>query len=204
MGTITPFRRRLDPPSDLQGHAMEDLRFIRATMERAAVLTAFPGWGQVMIGGTALLAALVAWRQATPEDWLAIWVVEAVVSAVVGTLTMARKAQLLNVPLFNEAGRRFILSFSLPILVGALLTAVLFQARLFAPMPGMWLLLYGAAIATGGAFSVKIVPVMGYSFLAVGALALFSPAGWGNAFLAAAFGGLHVGFGLLIARRHGG
>jgi len=130
--------------------------------------------------------------------------VEATVSIMIGTATMAHKARRANAPLFNEVGRRFVLSFSLPVVVGALLTLMLFQARLFGPMPGMWLLLYGTAVATGGAFSVKIVPVMGYSFMSAGAIALFCPPAWGNAFLAAAFGGLHLVFGLVIARRHGG
>ena len=205
MATLIPLRRRNPAtPPDLQGHAMDNLRFIRETMERAGLLTAFPGWGQVMIGGTALLAAVIAARAPTAEGWLVTWIVEAMVSIVIGTATMARKARLANAPLFNEVGRRFMLSFSLPILVGALLTVVLFQARLFGAMPGMWLLLYGTAVATGGAFSVKIVPVMGYSFMAAGAIALICPPGWGNAILAAAFGGLHLVFGFLIARRHGG
>jgi hypothetical protein len=205
MGTITPFRRREEAQfDDLSGHAMDNLRFIRATMERAGVLTSFPGWGQVAIGVTALGAALVAARHASHEAWLATWIVEAMVSIAIGTATMATKAHALNVPLFNQAGRRFALSFSLPILVGALLTGVLYRSSLFAPMPGMWLLLYGTAVATGGAFSVHIVPVMGYSFMAAGAVALFCPLAWSNAVLAAAFGGLHVVFGFLIARRHGG
>jgi hypothetical protein len=206
MGTITPFRRREEAPpfEDLRGHAMDNLRFIRATMERAGVLTAFPGWGQVAIGVTALAAALAAGRATSHDAWLATWIVEAMLSIVIGTATMARKAHVLNVPLFNQAGRRFALSFSLPILVGALMTIVLYRSNLFAPMPGMWLLLYGTAVATGGAFSVQIVPIMGYSFMAAGAIALLCPLAWSNAVLAAAFGGLHLGFGFLIARRHGG
>jgi hypothetical protein len=200
MATLTPFRR----PSDLQDHAMDDLRFIRETMERAGSLTSIPGWGQVVIGLTALLAAWIASRQKSPEGWLVTWIVEAVVSIAIGAAAMARKAKAARVPLFNEAGRRFALSFSLPILAGALLTLVLHRARLFAPIPGTWILLYGTAVAIGGAFSVKIVPVMGYTFMAAGAAALFCPAAWGNVILGATFGGLHILFGLAIARRYGG
>lgn len=183
---------------------MDNLRFIRATMERAGVLTAFPGLGQVLIGLSALAAAAVASRMKTEDAWLLTWIVEAVLSILIGWATMARKARLLNVPLFNQAGRRFALSFSLPIVVGMLLTVVLYRASSFAPMPGTWLLLYGTAVATGGAFSVSIVPVMGYSFMGAGVLALFAPPGWRDVMLAIAFGGLHVVFGFLIARRHGG
>ncbi|TMQ50549.1 MAG: hypothetical protein E6K73_07700 [Candidatus Eisenbacteria bacterium] len=204
MATITPFRRRHSPPPDLQDHAMENLRFIRQTMERAGSLTAFPGWGQVVIGVTALIATALAVRARDPDRWLTIWVVEATLSIAIGALAMAYKSERAHVPLFNEAGRRFALSFSLPILCGILLTAVLYRAGLTEAMPGMWILLYGAAIATGGAFSVQIVPVMGGCFMLIGAAALFSPAAWGNAFMAAAFGGLHIVFGLVIARRYGG
>ena len=183
---------------------MDDLRFIRETMERAGSLTSFPGWGQVVIGATALVAAAVAARQVSSAAWLLTWIIEALASISIGALAMARKARLAHVPLFNEAGRRFALSFSLPIVVGGLLTAVLYRAGLNGPMPGVWLLLYGTAVATGGAFSVKIVPVMGYSFMLAGAVALFCPAAWGNALMALAFGGLHIVFGFVIARRYGG
>ena len=71
-------------------------------------------------------------------------------------------------------------------------------------IPPTLLLLYGTGIITGGAFSVRIVPVMGMAFLAVGTAALLAPPAWGDAFLAAGFGGLHVVFGTMIARRHGG
>ena len=183
---------------------MDNLRFIRKTMERAAPVTAIPGWGQVVIGLTALIAAWIASRQATSEGWLLTWVLEAALSIAIGAAAMARKARRAHAPLFNEAGRRFALSFSLPILVGALLTLAFYRAGSLGPVPGSWIMLYGTAVATGGAFSVSIVPVMGYTFMAAGAIALFCPAAWGNGILAATFGGLHILFGLVIARRYGG
>jgi hypothetical protein len=56
----------------------------------------------------------------------------------------------------------------------------------------------------GGAFSVPAVPVMGLAFIGAGFASFITPSSWGDAYLAAGFGGLHIGFGLLIARRYGG
>lgn len=197
-------RHRAQRHADLQGHALDDLRFIRETMERATVVTTFPGWGQIVIGMTALAAAGIASFQSSPWGWLVVWLVEAVLSMAIGTVAMMLKAIRARVPVFHGPGGKFAVSFSLPIVVGGLLTAVLARAELFSLLPGVWILLYGTAVATGGAFSVPIVPVMGYTFMAVGAAALFAPASWGTAILAGAFGGLHLLFGFLIARRHGG
>lgn len=126
----------------LQAHAMDNLRFIRRTMERTGSFTALSGWGFSTVGIMGVAAAL--------------------------------------------------------------LTPVLFGAGLTHLLPALWLLLYGAGVVTGGTFSVSVVPVMGVTFMVVGAAALLSPAAWGDAFMAIGFGGLHIIFGALIARRHGG
>jgi len=87
---------------------------------------------------------------------------------------------------------------------GALLTLVLLQHNLISLLPGVWMLLYGIGVVAAGTFSVRIVPVMGLAFMAVGSVALFAPASLATPFMAAGFGGLHLFFGTLIARRHGG
>lgn len=51
---------------------------------------------------------------------------------------------------------------------------------------------------------MRPVQLMGAGFMALGALAFVAPAAWGDWFMAAGFGGLQIGFGLVIARRHGG
>lgn len=183
---------------------MDNLRFIRETMERAAAFTAVPGWGGVVIGATALLAALVASVQATPARWLAVWLGEAALSLGIAVWAVGRKARAANVPVLSGPGNKFLRSFSPPMLVGALLSIVFLRAGETALLPGSWLLLYGTAVVTGGAFSVRIVPVMGLCFMATGAVALFCPPAWGDALMAFGFGGLHLLFGLIIARRYGG
>jgi hypothetical protein len=183
---------------------MDDLSFIRRTMERATAFTAVPGWGGVAMGATALIAAALAARAETVERWIACWLVASAIALLIGGWTMALKARRAGTPVLSHSGRRFVLSFLPPLAVGVLLTLALAREGLYQSLPGTWLLLYGTGIVTGGTFSVRAVPVMGICFIVIGAAALFGPPGWGNPLMAAGFGGLHIIFGLLIARRYGG
>jgi hypothetical protein len=183
---------------------MDNLRYIRETMERASAFTAVPGWGQVAIGLTAIAATYLAAHQATPRAWLGVWLAEAIISLLITGWLMDRKARKLRVPLFSGPGRKVAFSLSPPMVVGALLTVVLFRAGLVKVIPGMWLLLYGTGVVTGGMFSVSIVPVMGICFMALGAAGLFVPTLAGNWLMGFGFGGLHIIFGAIIARRYGG
>lgn len=203
--SVLPFRRpsRADAP-EMHVRAMDNLRFIRETMERAGPFTAISGWGEVAIGVTALVAAVVASLQDSPRAWLAVWLAEALLSLTIAASTIGAKASALRIPLLSESARKFVFSFSPPMMVGAILTAVLFTQREVEMLPGVWLLLYGAGVVTAGTYSVRIVPVMGAAFMALGTIALVAPTGWGDLLMAAGFGGLHILFGALIARRHGG
>ena len=204
MATVQPIRAERPEPLSLHNHAMDNLRFIRDMMERAGEFTAVPGWGGFAMGVSALIATVIAAQQSNLDAWLATWLIEGVFAIALGAWTMKRKANRAQVPLMSAPARKFVLSFAPPLLVGALLTAVLYRAGLSGAIPGTWLLLYGTGVVTGGAFSVRVVPVMGICFMVVGAIALFCPAAWSTAFLAAGFGGLHLIFGLIIARRYGG
>jgi len=192
-----------DPPA-LHDRAIDNLRDIRETVERASAFTAVPGWGQVAIGVTALAAAYVAARQPTARGWLGTWLAEAIISLLIAGWSMDRKARALGTPLLSGPGRKVAFSLSPPMVVGALLTVVLFRARLTQAIPGMWLLLYGTGVVTGGMFSVGVVPVMGICFMILGAAGLFAPEAWGNWLMMAGFGCLHIIFGSVIARKYGG
>jgi hypothetical protein len=201
MASVQPIRRE---PIPLHAHAMDNLRYIRETMERAGSFTAVPGWGGVAMGLTALASAFLASRQGTPRAWLETWLVEGSLAIALGILAMWRKASAAGLPLWSAPARKFVFSFVPPLIAGGALTVVLWNAGLATAIPGVWLMLYGTGVITGGAFSVPIVPVMGACFLVEGAVATFAPAAWGDFWLGLGFGGLHILFGFIIARRYGG
>lgn len=204
---MAPFEPRRDRPTDpvaLDDRARDNIRFIRETMERASSFTAVPGWGGIGMGITALGAAMIASQQPSHLAWLLTWVCEAAVAVAIAVWTTYSKAREAGMAILSGPGRRFAYSFAPPLFVGVLLTLLLARIGSIDAVPGVWLLLYGTAVVTGGAFSIRVVPLMGLCFMVLGAAALFCPWSWGNAFLAGGFGGLHIIFGAVIARKYGG
>ncbi|MFA5910861.1 MAG: hypothetical protein WC815_18940 [Vicinamibacterales bacterium] len=191
-------------PASLGGHAAENLVFIRQAMERGTTFTAVPGAGGCVMGAIALVAALVGSSQPTGDRWLLVWLAAAVAAAVAGLVTMARKARLAGATLTGANARRFAAGLAAPLVAGAAITYELWAVRNFTVMAPAWLLLYGAGVLTGGIFSVPAVRLMGALFMALGLLAILTPPDWGNIWLAIGFGGLQLGFGVYIARNHGG
>lgn len=199
-----PLRKADRPPVALRDRAMDNLRYIRETMERSAEFTHVSGLGGVGMGLVALVAAALASRATDSGTWLAIWLAAAAVSFAVSALMMARKSHAEGVPLLSGPGRRFAWNMIPPLAAGGVLTAALARAGAFGLLPGTWLLLYGVSIVTGGSYSVRLIPSMGAVFMVLGLAALASPTEWGDAYMAIAFGGLHIVFGLVIWRKHGG
>ena len=197
-----PSTARVSEPVTLQSRAEDNLRFIRNAMESSGSFTSVPGLGGILMGLSALAAAAVA--ELLPERWLEIWVADALLAFAIGGWAMARKARADGVRLSRGVGRRFLLSLTPPLAVAALLTVALIRTGAADLVPATWLLLYGVGVITGGAFSVRLVPMMGGCFGFLGVVALFAPTTWSNPLLAVGFGGLHLVFGAIIARRYGG
>jgi len=194
----------MEPMPALHDRAMDNLRYIRETMERATPFTGISGVGEIAIGATALVATAIAAQQSTFNFWVAIWLAEGFISLLIAGWSMDRKARTTHTPLFSGSGRKVVYSLAPPLIAGGLLTIVLLRAGIPSVIPGVWLLLYGTGVLTGGMFSVRAVPAMGLCFMALGALALFSPPAWANYFMAVGFGGLHLLFGAIIVRKYGG
>ena len=194
----------MEPVRFVSDRAMDNLRYIRETMERATPFTGISGRGEMTIGGTALIASVIAARQPSFKLWVYTWLAEGLISTLIAGWSMDRKARATQTSLFSGSGRKALYSLAPSLIAGGLLTLVLVRAGAFTAIPGMWLLLYGTGVITGGMFSVRAVPAMGICFMALGALALFSPTAWTHWFMAVGFGGLHLLFGAIIVRKYGG
>lgn len=202
--TVRSGTPEMSEPPALSDRALDNLSFIRQAMERAGSFTAVSGTGVVFIGAIAFAAAFAADRQATPVAWLVVWLVAAVLAVAIELVLTARKARALGLPVDSGPGRKFALALTPALVAGAVLTAALTPAAPRDLLVGTWLLLYGAGVAAGGALSVPVVPVMGVSFMVTGGVALLLPPSAANWMMLAGFGGLHVVFGVFIARRYGG
>jgi len=199
-----PLKTSPPPPVALHDRAMDNLRFIRATMESSGSFTAVPGWGGIAMGLTALATTWLASRPAVGDGWLAWWIGTAVVASIIGGLAMLFKARGRGEKLGSGVGRRFLFGLIPPVVAAIVLTRVLVDLGATSAVPGTWLLLYGVGVVTGGTFSVRPVPIMGLAFMVLGVVTLLAPAEASNLLLGLGFGGLHIAFGAIIARRYGG
>lgn len=192
-------------PAAIHDHALHSIRTIRDAMDRASAFTSIPGWGGLAIGVTAIATSIVASQFVLqPRLWVLMWLADAVVAVIIASVMMYVKARRANVLLTAGPARRFFVSYSAPLIAGALITFTLVRNNMYAPLPAVWSLLYGASFISSGSFSIRVVPLMGICFMILGILACFVPLSIGNILMGAGFGALHVVFGLIIARSYGG
>ena len=208
MAKIQPIRKEnpeTNEPVRLGDKAIDNLRFIRETMERSVHFTAVPGYGGILMGVTAIGAAYIASVQTDFRAWQSTWLIEAGLAFVIGLFAMWQKSKIAKTSLMSAPAKKFALGFAPPLICGAILTFALFRLGTDKDMViGVWLLLYGTAVVCGGMFSVRIVSVMGWIFMVLGVAAFFVPAMFSDWVMAASFGVLHIVFGLIIARLYGG
>jgi hypothetical protein len=197
-------KEETNEPVNIGDRAIDNLKFIRETMERSVVFTSVPGYGGILMGATAVAAAYIANSQASLRDWLIVWLTEAILAFFIGLLAMWQKTKLAKTSMFSTPARKLLMNALPPMLCGVFITLGLWRFGHFEVMIPVWILCYGAAVVCGGAFSVKAVPLMGWCFIALGAAAFFLPAGWGNTMMGLSFGALHIIFGFIIGRRFGG
>jgi hypothetical protein len=192
------------PTASLDGNAVAMLRYIRDTMESAQGFTSVSGRGCIVMGGIALVAASIATIPQLEDAWLMIWVTSALLAVGLNLPLMSAKAKAQGSSLKHQVARRFFLTLTPPILMAAVLTVALSGATPRELIVGIWLLSYGAALATSGVFSIGPVTLAGLAFMCLGAVTVFMPPGWALPMLALGFGLFHLALGLVIARRFGG
>lgn len=195
---------KADGPINLGDRAIDNLKFIRETMERSTHFTAVPGYGGMLMGVTAVAAAVIANSQETFHDSLVAWLIEAFLAFAIGLLAMWQKSKIGGQSLLSVPARKFAMSFAPPLIVGVATVLGVWRYGDYFAMPAICMLSYGAAVVCGGAFSARVVPVMGWCFIAFGIATFALPVTYGNAMMGASFGGLHIVFGAIIARRYGG
>ena len=206
-------------PVALHDYAADNLQFIRQAMERSGSFTGISGVATIAMGFFAILGAWVAsWRLPLYDWWLWMWFVTATLGCFVGVAGMIAKARRTGTPVWAGPGKRFMFSFAPPIAAGIVLTDTMYVTAQEESMPVLWMLLYGVAIITGGAFTVRIVPLFGACFMVAGAVlhsTRYYPALYMGApvlgtmtitdlTLAAVFGTLHILFGIIVYLRYGG
>jgi hypothetical protein len=202
--TIRKDEETANQPVNIGDRAIDNLKFIRETMERSTVFTSVPGYGGILMGATAIVAAYIAHSQVSVRDWLVVWLIEAVLAFFIGLLAMWQKTKLAKTSLFSTPARKLLMNGVPPMLCGVFITLGLWRFGHFEALIPVWILCYGAAVVCGGAFSVKPVPIMGWCFIALGAAAFFLPQDLANLMMGVSFGALHIVFGFIIGRRFGG
>jgi hypothetical protein len=205
MGSISPLRKETeDQPVNIGDRAIDNVKYIRDMMERSASFTAVPGYGGMLMGTTAVVAGYIASQQIYMRDWLIVWLTEAFLAAAIGFLAMWQKSKIAGGSLTSAPARKFAFGFAAPLVAGVAITLGVWRYEHYEVMAPIWMLCYGAAVITGGAFSVRAVPVMGWFFMAFGAVAFALPAAYSNYLMLASFGLTHIVFGAIIAKKYGG
>ncbi|MGH9946725.1 MAG: hypothetical protein ACRD6X_05955 [Pyrinomonadaceae bacterium] len=207
MAKLSPIRKNEfedNQPINISDRAIDNLKFIRETMERSTSFTAVPGYGGMLMGATAIVAAYIANTQIYLVNSLAVWLVEAALAFSIGLLAMWQKSKIAGQSLFSVPAKKFAFGFTPPLLAGVIIVLGLWRAEHYYVMAPVCIVCYGVAVICGGAFSARVVPVMGWCFMALGAAAFLLPTHYGNLMMGASFGVLHVIFGAIIAKRYGG
>src|SRR5437667_10665812 len=179
-------------PVSIGDRAIDNLQFIRETMERSVHFTAVPGYGGILMGMTAIAAAYIASTQPLAQGWLITWLTEVFLAFSIGVLAMWQKSRIVGTPLLSGPAKKFAMCFAPPLICGVAITPGLWRYEHHDVMAPVCMLCYGAAVVCGGAFSVRVVPIMGWCFIAFGSVAFALPAHYGNLLMALSFGGLHI------------
>lgn len=204
--------------------ALARIAEIQRVMERATRYTLLPGGAAVAGGALVLAGCAVSYGMLRSLDfadmlrlsvadqvlfcvlWLAIGAVGIVLEAVL----TARAARRQGLSTGGRSTRLALVSLSPSVIVAMLLTYKFLvpleprpeEVQYIVPV---WMMLYGTGVFSVGQFSVRAPRVLGFAFIAAGALSLLFLLDYGIVTAALSFGLLHILFGLyvIVMRRRG-
>jgi hypothetical protein len=202
--SASPKRPQRIEPTPIDSGALENLRYIRSTIEAAHTFTTVPGKGCIAMGITALAAVGLESIMQLSAHWLSIWVGAAIIACGSALWFMEQKARAQGLSLRRAVAKRFFMTLAPAFIAGAVLTVALVSRVDRELITGMWLLLYGTGLAACGLFAIPAVFTAGLAFMALGIATLWLPPGSAHIVLALGFGGIHLALGTTIVRHHGG
>jgi len=198
--------------------ATEELKVIRALMERPIRYSTMSGLSGILAGLAALAGLAVDWwvwwnfpysraLVLSGAVWLGVFAA-AFLAALICTRVRERRHGL---AFWTPVKRRVLEAISAPAVAGFGLSGAIAlrmwgdpASDLWAAVAPCWMLFYGVALWQLGAFSPKEVRCLGAAFLAGGLVsAVFLPYD-PFASLGATFGGFHIVYGIVVWIRHGG
>lgn len=203
--------------------AFEELKVIRALMERPIRYSTLSGKSAVLAGLAALAGTAAdwwVWLSTPPENRTAailasgaIWLGVLAVAAAGAVLLSWQREKRRGLPFWTSIKRR-ILATILPVFAASLgMTAGIVLQGLRHPESDLWVLIvpswmlfYGVALWQLGLLSEPPVRVLAGAFFVAGVACCLIPALLYNPApaMGAAFGGFHIIYGLYVWRHYGG
>jgi len=197
------------------GEAEEHLRVIRQAMERSTKHSTLSGLSGVVVGLLALAGCLltqtVVVKQVPAPGWkllvVGVWSGVLALSLVADYLLTKRRAAQVGKTAFSPLGKHLTRAAA-PGFLLALAMSLFYAVHpglLGAYIYGVWMLCYAMSLLSVGMFSVKEVSVLGWAFLAAGAVTLLIPDGaiGPRTMMAVTFGGFHILYGVWMGHKYG-
>ena len=191
--------------------ARENLRVIRQTMERSTKYSTLSGISGVLVGLAGIAGVVATWVLGPgaaiyhhPLRLASIWIVTLFTAIGIDLICNKRRAARVGKHIVSSLGAHIVLAALPAFFAAGILTYFFFQHHLLIYLWGVWMLCYGLAICAVGLFSVRPATYLGSAFVIAGAATLLMPAvPYHLIMMAVTFGGFHILYGVLMARRHG-
>lgn len=199
---------------------LEAIQDIKKLMERSSRFSALSGLSGAIAGLLALISSFITysildtpWGESI--SYADIWSVSTETLTAKGMLMLlnlgillllafgisaylsALNAKKQGVSPFNLTARRMLLNFSIPLLAGAIYSAILLlQGHIELILPAT-LLFYGMSMLNAGKYTIDWIRYLGICMIVLGLLGSFFT-GYGLLIWTLGFGLLHIVFGLII------